>query len=66
MTDVSKYIALLACIFQGFVISDWEGVNRITSPPNANYTYSVEASVMAGVDMVSMLMIVDMLIKYNF
>ncbi|XP_060197140.1 uncharacterized protein LOC132626320 [Lycium barbarum] len=38
--------------FRGFVISDWEGINRITNPPNANYTYSVEASVMAGVDMI--------------
>ncbi|XP_059664330.1 uncharacterized protein LOC132310121 isoform X2 [Cornus florida] len=38
--------------FQGFVISDWQGIDRITSPPNANYTYSVEASVNAGIDMI--------------
>ncbi|XP_027107355.1 uncharacterized protein [Coffea arabica] len=38
--------------FKGFVISDWEGIDRITSPPHANYTYSVEASILAGVDMV--------------
>ncbi|XP_009760946.1 uncharacterized protein LOC107782809 [Nicotiana tabacum] len=38
--------------FRGFVISDWEGINRITNPANSNYTYSVQASVMAGVDMV--------------
>ncbi|KAK3003885.1 hypothetical protein RJ639_019717, partial [Escallonia herrerae] len=38
--------------FQGFVISDWEGIDRITSPPHSNYTYSVQASVLAGIDMV--------------
>ncbi|KAL2945560.1 Beta-glucosidase BoGH3B [Bienertia sinuspersici] len=39
--------------FKGFVISDWEGIDRITSPPHANYTYSVQAGVQAGIDMVS-------------
>ncbi|KAG6508560.1 hypothetical protein ZIOFF_033934 [Zingiber officinale] len=38
--------------FQGFVISDWQGIDRITSPPDANYTYSVQMSVNAGIDMV--------------
>ena len=38
--------------FRGFVISDWEGIDRITSPPHANYTYSVQASINAGLDMV--------------
>ncbi|KAJ0101454.1 hypothetical protein Patl1_05817 [Pistacia atlantica] len=38
--------------FKGFVISDWEGIDRITSPPHANYTYSVLAGVQAGIDMV--------------
>lgn len=38
--------------FRGFVISDWEGIDRITSPPHANYTYSVLAGVQAGIDMV--------------
>ncbi|EPS69367.1 hypothetical protein M569_05399, partial [Genlisea aurea] len=38
--------------FQGFVVSDSEGIDRITSPPRANYTYCVEASVKAGIDMV--------------
>ncbi|KAL8509610.1 hypothetical protein ACS0TY_016729 [Phlomoides rotata] len=37
---------------QGFVISDWQGIDRITSPPHANYTYSILASVNAGIDMV--------------
>lgn len=38
--------------FQGFVISDWQGIDRITSPPGANYTYSVLSSINAGLDMV--------------
>ncbi|XP_065019641.1 uncharacterized protein LOC135645302 isoform X1 [Musa acuminata AAA Group] len=38
--------------FKGLVISDWEGLDRITSPPGANYTYSVEAGINAGIDMV--------------
>ncbi|XP_074267486.1 uncharacterized protein LOC141590858 [Silene latifolia] len=38
--------------FQGFVISDWEGIDRITSPPHANYFYSVQAGVEAGIDMI--------------
>ncbi|KAB2627169.1 lysosomal beta glucosidase-like [Pyrus ussuriensis x Pyrus communis] len=29
-----------------------EGIDRITSPPHSNYTYSVQASVLAGIDMV--------------
>lgn len=44
-------IGLKLC--QGFVISDWEGLDRITTPPGANYTYSVEAGINAGIDMVS-------------
>lgn len=38
--------------FRGFVISDWQGIDRITSPPSANYSYSVLAGVNAGIDMV--------------
>ncbi|XP_047938450.1 beta-glucosidase BoGH3B-like isoform X1 [Salvia hispanica] len=38
--------------FKGFVISDSEGLDRITTPPRANYTYSVEAAINAGIDMV--------------
>ncbi|KAK7315569.1 hypothetical protein VNO77_34122 [Canavalia gladiata] len=39
--------------FRGFVISDWQGIDRITSPPKANYTYSIYAGVNAGIDMVN-------------
>ncbi|XP_031381238.1 uncharacterized protein LOC116195940 [Punica granatum] len=38
--------------FKGFVISDWQGIDRITSPPHENYTYSVQAGILAGIDMV--------------
>lgn len=38
--------------FRGFVISDWEGIDRITSPPHANYSYSIQAGISAGIDMV--------------
>ncbi|KAL6340622.1 hypothetical protein AAG906_010530 [Vitis piasezkii] len=44
--------------FRGFVISDWQGIDRITSPPHANYSYSVEGGVGAGIDMV--------MVPYNF
>ncbi|XP_020255989.1 uncharacterized protein LOC109832913 isoform X2 [Asparagus officinalis] len=38
--------------FRGFVISSWKGIDMITNPPGANYTYSVQAAVNAGIDMV--------------
>lgn len=37
--------------FRGFVISDWQGIDKITSPPHSNYSYSVQAGVQAGIDM---------------
>ncbi|CAN1765336.1 Beta-glucosidase BoGH3B [Linum perenne] len=39
-------------IAKGFVISDWKGIDLITTPIHANYTYSVEKSINAGIDMV--------------
>ncbi|KAH7666318.1 beta-glucosidase protein [Dioscorea alata] len=38
--------------FRGFVISDWQGLDRITSPPHANYSYSIQTGIHAGIDMV--------------
>ncbi|XP_051134244.1 uncharacterized protein LOC127253624 [Andrographis paniculata] len=38
--------------FKGIVVSDSEGLDKITTPPGANYTYSVEAGINAGIDMV--------------
>jgi beta-glucosidase-like glycosyl hydrolase len=49
-SDAHSYVFF--CV-QGFTISDWEGIDRITSPPGANYSYSVQASILAGIDMVS-------------
>ncbi|KAJ9540443.1 hypothetical protein OSB04_026949 [Centaurea solstitialis] len=37
--------------FKGFVISDWQGIDRITEPAHANYTYSIVAGMNAGIDM---------------
>ncbi|KAL3676622.1 hypothetical protein R1sor_026570 [Riccia sorocarpa] len=48
LTEVLKYNLK----FQGFLISDWEGIDRITNPPGANYTFSILASINAGIDMV--------------
>ncbi|KAK9290521.1 hypothetical protein L1049_008691 [Liquidambar formosana] len=44
--------------FRGFVISDWEGLDRMTSPPHANYSHSIEAGIHAGIDMI--------MIPYNY
>ncbi|XP_022872235.1 uncharacterized protein LOC111391290 [Olea europaea var. sylvestris] len=38
--------------FKGFVISDMWGIDRITTPSRVNYTYSVQAGILAGIDMV--------------
>ncbi|KAG6533345.1 hypothetical protein ZIOFF_007212 [Zingiber officinale] len=38
--------------FRGFVISDCQGVDRITTPEHANYTYSIETGILAGIDMI--------------
>ncbi|KAL0389912.1 UNVERIFIED_CONTAM: Beta-glucosidase BoGH3B [Sesamum calycinum] len=45
--------AYLDSIRKGIVISDSQGIDKITTPPHDNYTYSVEASINAGIDMVS-------------
>ncbi|CAL1388770.1 unnamed protein product [Linum trigynum] len=47
-----KLIDLLKEKFKGFAISDWQGIDRITYPPDANYTYSVQDSILAGLDMI--------------
>uniref|UniRef100_A0A8I6ZAC6 Glycoside hydrolase family 3 N-terminal domain-containing protein n=1 Tax=Hordeum vulgare subsp. vulgare TaxID=112509 RepID=A0A8I6ZAC6_HORVV len=38
---------------KGFMISDWEGIDRITTPAGSDYSYSVKASILAGLDMLS-------------
>ncbi|KAI0509774.1 hypothetical protein KFK09_010370 [Dendrobium nobile] len=37
--------------FKGFLISDWEGIDRLTWPHGSNYRYCISASVNAGIDM---------------
>ncbi|KAJ4844217.1 hypothetical protein Tsubulata_003088 [Turnera subulata] len=51
--------------FRGFVISDWEGIDRITSPPHANYTYSIQASISAGLDMARHFFLYKFVIESN-
>ncbi|GER54053.1 glycosyl hydrolase family protein [Striga asiatica] len=38
--------------FRGFVISDWQGVDRMTYPWGSNYSTSLVTAINAGVDMV--------------
>ncbi|TXG66357.1 hypothetical protein EZV62_007632 [Acer yangbiense] len=38
--------------FRGFVISDWTGIDKLTTPSHANYSYSIEAGIKAGIDMI--------------
>ncbi|CAA7394741.1 unnamed protein product [Spirodela intermedia] len=38
--------------FRGFVITDWTGLDKITSPPGKNYTFSLQAGILAGIDMI--------------
>ncbi|CAO2827016.1 unnamed protein product [Amaranthus hypochondriacus] len=44
--------------FRGFVISDWQGIDRITSPPHTNYSNSVRLGIQAGIDMI--------MVPYNY
>ena len=37
---------------QGFVISDWEGIDRLCEPQGADYRFCISAAVNAGIDMV--------------
>ncbi|KAM0061718.1 putative glucan 1,3-beta-glucosidase [Helianthus debilis subsp. tardiflorus] len=36
----------------GFVISDFQGIDKMTDPPHVNYTWFIQESVGAGIDMV--------------
>ncbi|KAI0508228.1 hypothetical protein KFK09_014363 [Dendrobium nobile] len=38
--------------FKGFLISDWEGIDRLTWPHGSNYRYCISALVNAGIDMI--------------
>ncbi|KAM7259103.1 hypothetical protein ACFE04_014844 [Oxalis oulophora] len=56
--DLITYFLKNRLKFRGFVISDWQGIDRITSPAHANLTYSVQAGIQAGIDMV--------MVPYNY
>ncbi|KAK4785019.1 hypothetical protein SAY86_001708 [Trapa natans] len=38
--------------FKGFVISDWEGLDRLSNPRGSNYRYCISVAVNAGIDMI--------------
>uniref|UniRef100_A0A0E0KJ14 Beta-glucosidase n=1 Tax=Oryza punctata TaxID=4537 RepID=A0A0E0KJ14_ORYPU len=38
--------------FRGFVITDWQAVDRITTPPHKHYYHSIRETIHAGIDMV--------------
>ncbi|KAL5709210.1 beta-glucosidase [Ranunculus cassubicifolius] len=38
--------------FKGFVISDWEGIDRLSQPHGSDYRYCISSSIKAGMDMV--------------
>ncbi|KAL6890558.1 hypothetical protein ACP4OV_008813 [Aristida adscensionis] len=38
--------------FRGFVISDWRGFDKMTTPEHADYITSVKLGILAGIDMV--------------
>ncbi|KAL5580812.1 hypothetical protein UlMin_013254 [Ulmus minor] len=38
--------------FKGFVISDWEGLDRLIHPRGSNYRYCLSSAINAGIDMV--------------
>ncbi|EFH53797.1 glycosyl hydrolase family 3 protein [Arabidopsis lyrata subsp. lyrata] len=50
--DSSCTIFELSCSGKGFVISDWEALERLSEPFGSNYRNCVKTSVNAGVDMV--------------
>ena len=37
---------------QGFVITDWQAVDKITTPPHQHYYHSIQETLHAGIDMV--------------
>ncbi|KAG7627599.1 Glycoside hydrolase superfamily [Arabidopsis thaliana x Arabidopsis arenosa] len=38
--------------FKGFLVSDWEGLDRLSEPQGSNYRYCIKTAVNAGIDMV--------------
>ncbi|KAG7559945.1 Glycoside hydrolase family 3 C-terminal domain superfamily [Arabidopsis thaliana x Arabidopsis arenosa] len=38
--------------FKGYIVSDWEGLDRLSDPPGSNYRNCVKIAINAGIDMV--------------
>lgn len=53
-------------LLQGFVISDWQGIDRMTTPAHANYTWSILTGVNAGIDMVCYEALKQTALLWNF
>lgn len=49
--------------FKGFVVSDWEGIDRLSNPHGSNYRYCISASINAGIDMIMVPFRYDQFIK---
>lgn len=39
-------------LLQGFVISDWEGIDELCEPLGADYRFCILTAINAGIDMV--------------
>ncbi|CAA0842360.1 Glycosyl hydrolase family protein [Striga hermonthica] len=56
LTDILKeklgFKLIAGCFLQGFIISDSEGLNRLSNPHGSNYQHSVLSAVSSGIDMV--------------
>ncbi|KAL2332942.1 hypothetical protein Fmac_014155 [Flemingia macrophylla] len=49
--------------FKGFVISDWEGLDRLCHPHGSDYRYCISSAVNAGIDMVMVALRFELFIK---
>ncbi|PNY13089.1 lysosomal beta glucosidase-like protein [Trifolium pratense] len=49
--------------FKGFVISDWEGLDRLCKPHGSDYRYCISLAVNAGIDMVMVAFRYELFIK---
>ncbi|GMG98318.1 hypothetical protein Nepgr_000158 [Nepenthes gracilis] len=38
--------------FKGFIISDWEGIDKLCDPPGSDYRFCISSAINAGIDMV--------------
>lgn len=48
---LSSFYPLCFC-YQGFLVSDWDGLETISEPEGSNYRNCVKLGINAGIDMV--------------